>query len=104
MTLTKIPLKAGANQLGAPSSLASWGGVVSDFPAPGALAVFDDMRNFLCRKGRIITRPRLGAYGAPPDGARVRYIGTFLDAVNLYHTLVLTTQNAYMITAGPVFN
>jgi hypothetical protein len=104
MTLTKIPLKSGANQLGAPASLATWGGVVSDFPAPGALAVFDDMRNFLCRKGRIITRPRLNAFGAPPDGARVRYLGTFQDITNQYHTLVLTTKNAYMITNGPVYN
>jgi hypothetical protein len=95
MTLVKIPLKPAGTQ---------WGGVVSDVPPPGGLAVFDDMRNFLCRKGRIITRPRLGAYGAPPDGAIVRYMGTFLDAVNLYHTLVLTTQNAYLVTVGPVFN
>jgi hypothetical protein len=95
LTLVKTPLKAPGTQ---------WGGVVSDVPAPGGLAVFDDMRNFLCRKGRIITRPRLGAFGAPPDGAVVRYMGTFIDAVNLYHTLVLTTQNAYLITAGPVFH
>jgi len=95
MTLVKIPLKTPGTQ---------WGGVVSDTPAPGGLAVFDDMVNFLCRKGRIITRPRLGSYLTPPDNARVRYMGTFLDAVNLYHTLMLTTQNAYMITNGPVAN
>ena len=56
MTLTKIPLKTGTNQLGAPSSLTQWGGVVTDIPAPGGLAAFDDMVNFLCRKGR--SRPR----------------------------------------------
>lgn len=104
MTLTKIPLKTGTNQLGAPSSLTQWGGVVTDIPAPGGLAAFDDMVNFLCRKGRIITRPRFNPYGSPPDGARVRLMTTFEDAVNLFHTLVLTTQNAYMITPGPVFN
>lgn len=104
MTLKKIPLKTGANQLGAPSALGIWGGVVTDIPAPGGLAAFDDMRNFLCRKGRIQLRPRLNAWGTPPDGCRVRAMVTFLDAVNLYHTLVLTTNNAYMITPGPVWN
>lgn len=104
MTLRKLPLKTGSNQLGAPSSLATWAGVVTDIPAPGALNAFDDMRNFLCRKGRIITRPRLNSYGTPPDGATVRAMITFIDGLNNYHTLVLTTQNAYMLTPGPVWH
>lgn len=92
MTQTVIPIKG------------PFKGVVSDLPTPGDLQAFDDVNNFLCRKGRIQTRPRLNAFGAPPDGALVRYIGTFQDADNNYHTLVLTTQNAYMITAGPVWH
>jgi hypothetical protein len=103
-TLKKIALKTGANQLGQPSALTQWGGVVTDVPAPGGLAAFDDMVNFLCRKGRIQLRPKLNSWGTPPDGANVQVMITFLDAVNSYHTLVLTTQNAYMVTAGPVWH
>jgi len=65
---------------------------------------FDEIRNFLCRKGRFHTRPKLVDFGAPPDGAIVRYIKTYKDVENNYHTLALTTQTAYAITSGATYN
>lgn len=65
---------------------------------------FDEISNFLCRKGRFHTRPKLNGYGAPPDLAITRLIRTFIDVQNNYHTLVLTTQNAYMVTTGGVYH
>jgi hypothetical protein len=69
---------------------------------------WNDVVNFLCRRGRLHTRFGLVTYGtAPgptPDGAVVRNFRTFTDAQNLLHTLVLTTQNGYMLTTGPTYN
>lgn len=65
---------------------------------------FDEIVNFICRKGRVQTRPRLVDFGAPPDGAIVRLVQTYKDVENFLHTLVLTTQNAYALTTGPTYN
>lgn len=80
-------------------------GAKSELPPPyGPPSAFDDVLNWFCRKNRIHTRPRLNAFGAPPDGAIVRDMLTFDDVLNNPHTLVLTTKNAYMLTAGPTWN
>ena len=79
-------------------------GIIRDLPPPVPPEAFDDVLNFLCRKGRLQTRPRLNVFEAPPDGAIVRDILTFQDAVNAFHTLVLTTQNPYFLTSGPTYN
>lgn len=66
---------------------------------------FDEIENFLCWKGRLRTRPKLIAFGnVPDDEATVRAAQTFRDVQGNLHSLVLTTQNGYMITSGPVFN
>lgn len=79
-------------------------GIVSDVPAPGDPQAFDECTNLLCRKSRIMTRPKLNILGPPPDGAPVRYMGTFLDVLGNKHTLCLTTLHAYFITGGNVYN
>lgn len=65
---------------------------------------FDEIRNFLCRKGRFHTRPKLEAFGNPPDSAVLRNVRTFMDVQNNFHTLALTTAHPYMITSGPTYN
>lgn len=65
---------------------------------------FDEIVNFLCRKGRLHTRPKLVAFGNPPDGANVRMIRTFIDVQNNFHTLLLTTKTAYFLTGGATYN
>lgn len=65
---------------------------------------FDEIINFICRKGRFQTRPRLVDFGAPPDGAIVRLFKSYSDVQNNLHTLCLTTQNAYALTTGPTYN
>jgi hypothetical protein len=79
-------------------------GVVSDLPTPGDLQAFDDVRNYLCRKGRIQTRPRWNDFSSSPDGNPVLKMITFRDQENSFHTLVLTSVNTYFLTAGPVYN
>lgn len=82
-----------------------WGGIVDDvarpYKGPGD---FDDILNFFVREGRLQTRPRLNAFGNPPDGAILRNMITYQDVLNNYHTLALTTKTAYAVTAGPVYN
>jgi len=92
VTLKVIPLK----QQGTP-----WQGVVSDYPPPLSLAAHVDAANFLYRMGRIQTRPRFNPFTLSPDGARARVLRTFQDGVNLTHTLLLTTKNAFMLTNPP---
>jgi hypothetical protein len=80
-------------------------GIVSDLPAPNKPhQAFDNSVNFVYRKGRIQSRPRLNDFGAPPDGAIVRYMQTFESIVSTFHTLVLTTQHAYYLNAGGTYN
>lgn len=80
-------------------------GFVDNVPIPhGPANAFDEVVNFLCRKGRFHTRPRLDAFGTPLDGAVVRKFVSFQDELNNLHLLALTTENAYMITSGPTWN
>lgn len=92
MTLKKIPIEG------------PWKGVVVDPPPPNDPTAFDDSLNVLARDGRIQSRPNLSNFGAPPDGAAIMHAQSFVDAVGLVHTLILTTQNAYFLTSGPVYN
>lgn len=78
---------------------------VVDGPSPGEPpSAFDDVLNFLCRKKRIHTRPKLTTFGSPPDGSIIRLVTSFVDVLGKIHTLALTTKNAFFITAGPVWN
>lgn len=80
-------------------------GFVDNVPTPhNPPNSFDEIINFLCRKGRVHTRPKLNNFGSPPDSANLRLMKTFLDVENNYHTLALTTQTAYFVTAGAVYN
>lgn len=80
-------------------------GIVDNLPAPNKPpSALDDMLNFVSRKGRLQTRPRLNDFGAPPDGALVRNMLTFEDIVGSFHTLVLTTQHAYFLNNGGDYN
>lgn len=80
-------------------------GHVDNVPSPhNPPNSFDEIRNFICRKGRFHTRPKLVTFGAPPDGAIVRYMRTFQDVQNFFHSLVLTTKTAYFLTSGAVYN
>jgi hypothetical protein len=82
-----------------------FGGHVDNVPTPhNPPNSFDEIVNFICRKGRFQTRPRLADFGAPPDGALVRVFRSYQDVQNNLHTLVLTTANAYSLTAGATYN
>jgi hypothetical protein len=79
-------------------------GIVDSTPAPNKMSsAFDDVVNMVCRKGRLQTRPRLSQITSPPDGNIWRNGLTFEDAVAFFHSVVLTTENAYYITAGPTY-
>ena len=81
-------------------------GVVSDTPFTEApLNAFDDVVNFFVRKGRIQSRPNLGAFSS--DGLLTRYLGKFKDANGNFHTFRLVNYGAgqtpaYMLTTGPI--
>lgn len=80
-------------------------GIVDNLPRPyKPKNCWDDVLNFFINNGRLMTRPRLNAYGNPPDGAILRNAITFNDIQNNAHTLALTTQTPYFITAGPVYH
>lgn len=80
-------------------------GIIDNQPAPNkAPAALDDALNFVFRKGRIQSRPRFNNFGAPPDGAILRYGITFESVAKTFHTLGLTTKNAYFVTSGPTYN
>jgi len=83
-------------------------GINSDTPSPeGPINDFDDVLNFFVRKGRIQSRPRLGAFIAGAGGNPfVRYLGKFKDANSNLHSFALVNYAAgqtpaYAITAGP---
>src|SRR6266705_5895880 len=80
-------------------------GIVDNLPRPSKPAnAFDDLLNFMVYRGRLISRPRMNAFGNPPDGAVVRLMLSFFDILGNLHDLVLTTQTPYMITTGPVYH
>lgn len=79
-------------------------GIYDSVPDPNSPPEsFRDVLNFFSRKGRLQTRPRLNTFVAPPDGAIVRSMQTFLDVNGNLHTLCLTTQNAYYIDQSGVY-
>src|SRR6516225_9288106 len=86
-------------------------GINSDTPSPeSGPTEFDDILNFFVRKGRIQSRPALGAYlPSSPNNQITRYIGKFKDANGNFHSFTLKGYQfgqtpAYFITAGPVEN
>lgn len=83
-----------------------FGGFQDNLPVPHTPPnSFDEIRNFICRRGRLHTRPKLESFGAaPPDGASLRYMQTFRDIAGSRHTLALTTKSAYFLTSGPTWN
>jgi hypothetical protein len=86
MTFTKVPIPG------------PYKGIVTDMPSAMDNQAFDDVVNMFCRKGRLQTRPRWNTATAPPDGQAIRAMYTFQDALNFYHTIVLTSSNAYFLT------
>lgn len=80
-------------------------GIVDNLPRPFSPPnSWDNLENMMPYQGRLITRPALAAFGAPDDGSIVRYIQTYMDVSGNLHTLVLTPNTAYALTAGAVFN
>lgn len=86
MTLQKYPIRG------------PFKGVVTDLPATLDDQAFDDVQNMFCRHGRLQTRPAFAPNVAPPDNNPVRGLYTFEDVQNFFHTLVLTSSNAYFLT------
>ena len=77
-------------------------GIMTDVPPTFDMQGFENMVNFLCRKGRIVSRPGLDVANkfSSPDGFVVLNMTSFLDAENALHTLALTKANAYMLTSA----
>lgn len=86
MTLQKLPIPG------------PYKGVITDLPSATDNQAFDDIQNFFCRKGRIQTRPQWTPLSPTPDDEAIETLYSFQDAFNNWHTLVITTSNAYMIT------
>lgn len=88
MTMTRYPIAG------------PWKGIVTDQPSATNDNFLDDCENMFCRKGRIQSRPRWSPTTfQPPDGQPIRGIYTFQDALNNFHTVLLTAQTAYMYNA-----
>lgn len=82
-----------------------FGGYQDNLPEPHTpKESFRELRNFLVRKGRLESRPRLNVYLKPPDGSIIRNMVSFKDITGFSHTVVLTTRTAYALTTGPVWN
>lgn len=80
-------------------------GIITDLPAASDKQVFDDLTNMVCRHGRLQSRPQWVEITAPPDGYPIKGMYTFQDALNNYHTIVLTTYNAYFVKlSGGVYS
>lgn len=83
-------------------------GIVDNVPRPNAPpSAFDDVLNFLLRKGRIQSRPPLSAFGSLNVGEVPRFGVTFRDINNSYHTLIVTEAAASagraLFLSGPGF-
>src|SRR5919108_8893 len=73
-------------------------GIVDAVPAPQKPPnAFDDILNFFCIHGRLQSRPRMGNFDAPADGAAIVSAVTFRDINGFYHSLILTTVSAYYL-------
>lgn len=80
-------------------------GIVDNIPAPYTPPnSFDDLLNMFLWAGRLITRPRMNAFGTAPDGANIYAFTPFTDILGFLHNLVLTGKNAYFLTPGPTWN
>lgn len=85
-----------------------FGGVVSDLTSLQApLTAFDDVLNFLVRKGKVQSRPQLLPYAA--NTPNFKYLGKFKDANASLHSFGFAdyangVTPAYMFTAGGVVN
>lgn len=83
--------------------LGPWKGVVTDTPSGFDVQEWDLAQNFVFRHGRIRTRPSLQPLlGPPPDGHQILGMYSFLDVLGNWHTLVLTSLNAYFLTVASV--
>ena len=67
---------------------------------------FEDVVNFITWKGRLRIRPGLDLPNKanPPNGEFPLNMCSFQDAEQFLHTLILTNNNPYMLTAGFVYN
>lgn len=80
-------------------------GIISDLPSATDRQAFDTCLNFICRKGRLISRPALTtSFAAPPDGNPIKDLRTFQDVNGSWHTCVFTKANVYAMTAGWTYN
>lgn len=81
-------------------------GIITDVPPTAVPNGFEDSVNFIGWKGRQRTRPGLDLANkfTSPDGTTILNMTSFEDIENFFHTLALTANNAYMLTAGPVLN
>lgn len=72
-----------------------WKGVVSDFPAPFDPQALDVCDNWLCRKGRLLSRPYFSSLLIlSPDELGLKLV-SYEDAADGIHTLLLTNIGAY---------
>lgn len=79
-------------------------GLITDLPSGSDEKAFDQAQNVLFRKGRIQTVPQLATLiGQAPDGRIIRGMTSFLDALNNWHTLVLTDTTPYFMTYGGAY-
>lgn len=81
-----------------------WGGFatqVSPLDAPSN--TFEEVYNFLLKKGRIESKPKFNTFPTPPNGEAILGARTFLDVLSNFHTLVLTSSQAYFLTAGGTY-
>jgi len=80
-------------------------GINSDTPSPESQPnEFDDVLNFFVRKGRVQSRPNLGAF--TPVSPFIRNMGSFKDMNGNKHTFGLANYTApqtpaYMLSTGP---
>lgn len=84
--------------------VAPFKGIITDVPSGFDPQSFDLAQNVLFRKSRIVTIPQLTQImRQPPDGRIIRGMASFLDALNNWHTLVLTDSTPYFMTYGGAY-
>lgn len=83
-----------------------WHGIMTDVPPTVDSQGFEDVVNMIGFKGRLRSRPGLNIGGGftSPDLSPILNMGSFQDIETSLHTFALTAANAYMLTAGFVFN
>lgn len=64
---------------------------------------FEEVFNFLLKKGRIQSKPKFNIIPPPPNGEPILGARTFLDVLGNYHTIVLTSSQGYYLNAGGTY-